>query len=130
MSAFSADYPLYTQSFRLCVYLGIQPFRHLVRGEEAEIAAFRGICAPGIIEAEFVEEHHIPHAGEGAGVSEEIARRGYKEYLRALPVERSGLSLMPVMVSMSSTIALDAVHDRMGFEAEVVALHIAVGHRA
>ena len=25
--------------------------------------------------------------------------------------------------------ALDAVHDRVGFKAEVVALHIAVGHR-
>ena len=43
------------QPLRLGVYFGIQPFDHFVRGEEAEVAAFTGESAEGVIQSDFME---------------------------------------------------------------------------
>src|ERR1700690_3867254 len=73
MSALASDYPLYTQPFGFGVYLGIQPFRHFHRCEEAEVAAFRCVRAPGVVEVELVEEHKVSHGCVSSGIGEEVA---------------------------------------------------------
>ena len=39
MAAFAAEDPLHAQTSRFLVDLGVQPLRHLMRGEQAEVAS-------------------------------------------------------------------------------------------
>ena len=68
----------------LGVDLGVEALDHLVGGEEAEVAALRGVGAEGVVEADLVEEHQVAHAGVGARVGEIVARGRDEEDLGAL----------------------------------------------
>ena len=46
MPAFAAQNPLHSEPLRFVVYLGVQPLHHLVRAEQAEVAALAGVSAP------------------------------------------------------------------------------------
>ena len=75
VAALAAEDPLDPQPLGLGVDLGVQPFDHFVRGEQAEVAALGGIGAEGVVQAQLVEQEHVAHAGVDARVGDEIARR-------------------------------------------------------
>src|SRR5271169_1923669 len=87
VSALSAEYPLYAETLGLCIYLGIEPLRHFVRGEKAEVSSFGSISAPGIVEPKFLKQHKVSHARIRTGVRKQIARWCYEQNLGTLAVE-------------------------------------------
>jgi len=88
VAAFAAQDPFDAKALGFGVHLGIQPLHGFVGGEEAEVAAFRGVRAPGVIQPDFVEEHQITHEGVGAGVGKDVPRGGDEKYFRPFSVER------------------------------------------
>jgi len=59
-AAFSAEDPFDAQPLGLGIYLGVEPFHHLMRMEAAEVASFRCKCAPGVIQPNFMEQRQVP----------------------------------------------------------------------
>src|SRR4030065_137513 len=55
VAALAPHDPLDAEPLGLGVDLGVEPFDHLVRGEQAEVPALGGVGAPRVVEADLVE---------------------------------------------------------------------------
>ena len=69
-----------------CVDLGVEALAHLVGDEPAEVAALGGVGAERVVQADMLEQQHVAHHGEGAGVGEVVAGGHDEEDLGALAV--------------------------------------------
>ena len=54
--ALTTEYPFHTKPFCFVIHLGVQLLHHIVRGEHAEVSAFRSISAYRIIKTNMLEE--------------------------------------------------------------------------
>ena len=90
MTTLTPKYPLYSQPLRLCVHLGVEPFRHLMGGKIAEITTLGGISAPGDIKAQVLKvmkKHHISHACIRSWVCKDITRGCNEKDFSPFPVK-------------------------------------------
>ena len=128
MAALAAEDPLHAEPLGLGVDLGVEPLAHLVRGEEPEVAALGRVGAPGVVQAELLEQHEVAHAGVRARIGEQVARRRHEEDLGALPVEGR---LDPLARDRLDVVehVLQVADDGVRLKAQVVALHVAVRDR-
>src|SRR5208283_4657006 len=83
----------------------------------------------GVIEAEFMKQHHIAHRRICARVCKEVARWGDEKYFGSLPVE-GWLNFNAGDGFYVFREEINAGFYCMRFEAEVVAFHIASSDRA
>ena len=128
VAAFPAKDPFDAEAFGFIVHLGVETLHHFVGRERTEVATFRRISAPGIIQTDFMEQHQITHQSVGAGIGEDVARWGDEKDLRTLAVEGR--------FDANAVDRFDFVHEElnhvfegMRLNAEMVSSAIAIGHR-
>src|SRR3990172_6528007 len=128
VAALAAQDPLHSQALRLGVDLGVEPLHHVGRGEHAEVAALRGVRAPGEVEPDLVEEGHVAHARVDARLGQEVARGRDEEDLGALLVD-GHLDLHPRHLLDVFGEELEGILEAVRLDPQVVPGPVAVGHR-
>ena len=128
VSALAAEDPLDPQPFGLGVNLRVEAFDHLVGGEQTEIAPFGGVGAPCVVQADFMQQGQVAHAGVRAGIGKIVAGGGHKEDLGPLPVEGNVHAHAGAFFEIIRQ-EFEHVLDSARLDAEVVSRPEAVGHR-
>ena len=128
VAALAAENPLDAKAFRFGIDLGVEALDHFVGCEEAEVSAFGGIGAERVIQADFMEEHQVSHAGVCSRIGKIIAGRRDKEDVGAFFVDGNiHADACPVYDIVGHE--FQHVLDAAGLNAQVVSRPEAVGRR-
>ena len=128
VAALATENPLDAKAFCFGINLGVESLDHLVGGEEAEVSPFGGIRAESVVQADFVEEHQVSHAGVCSRVGKVVARWCDKENIGAFFVDRNfHANSCPVKDIVGHE--FEHVLDTAGLNAQVVARPKAVCRR-
>ena len=128
VAALAAQDPLHAQPLRLGVDLGVQPLDHLVRREQAEVAALRRVGAEGVVEADLVEQQQVAEQRVVVRGGEVVGRRDDEQHLGALLVDRRLDADAGDLLELVHR-EVDAVLEAVRLDAQVVAGAEAVGRR-
>jgi hypothetical protein len=128
VAALPAQYPLDTKALGLGINLGVQTLHRVVRTEQPEVAALRGVGAAREIQADFVEQHHVAEHRVVMRRREEVRGRHHEQDLGALAVDRDvDLQAGDVLELVAGE--LEAVLEGVRLDAEVVADAVGIGGR-
>ena len=100
--ALAAENPFHPKALGFVVDLGVQPLHHLVRAEQAEVAAFTGISAEGVVQSDLVKQRQIAKQGVIVRRAEVVGRGRDEQNLRAFAFRSDTSTRMPVISSSSS----------------------------
>ena len=128
VAALAAQNPLHAQALGLGVDLGVEPLHHLVGGEQAEVAAFGGIGAEGVVQADLVKQREVAEQRVVMRRAEVIGRGHDEQDFRALAVDGSFDADAGDLFQFVDG-ELQAVLEAVRLDAEVVADAEAVGGR-